>query len=1051
MKSRILDYFDFEKTNTILEAFNKSTGFATAIVDLEGNIMSKSGWRQICTDFHRKNPLTASNCFFSDAESYSWTNKDEDYRFLKCMNGLTVVMLPIIIRNEHIANLYSGQFFFEEPNIPLFIKQAQINDFDESAYIESLRKVPVLTKEKVEVEITFLLNITQLIMEMTAEKLDQIDLNTELKKSEAALLTSQNQLKQYAVDLLESQRIAHLGTWSLDLKTNQVLWSEELYRMYGFDPAFLPPPYSEHMKLFTPESWDRLSTALERTRTAGTPYELELQTVTADGSNGWMWVRGEARTDSNGHIVSLWGAAQDITVRKNTEIELTQSEERFQLLFNKAPLGYQSLDVDGRFIEVNQQWLDTFGYSRDEVIGNWFGDFLCPDQLDSFHHCFSLFKSQGYIHSEFEMLSKNSSRLFISFEGKIAYNSNGDFIQTHCILKNITDQKTIETALQESEERYRYLFEHSGIGIGYYTTDGIVISYNKKALENIGGKIEDFVGKSIHALFPAEEANIYTSRLKLAIASDQPQIYEDFVVLDSKERWFSSTFTRVTGASGQVIGVQIASLDITERKLAEKAASLNSFKFESLFDEMTSGSAVYKVLNDGEHGSDYIIQDFNKAALKAEGKEKKDVLGRSLYDLRPNIDQYGLIPVFREVWKTSEPAHYPSTVYIDEKFHNWYENRVYKLPSGEIVAIFDDVTEKKQAEETTKYLADHDYLTGVFNRRYFENEYEEKNTRAYYPLAIVAGDLNGLRLINDSFGHSSGDLAIQQFAIEIQKNIPIDAILARIGGDEFAIMLTRSSAAEAKKLACQLQSIIRLSIKDSKGTDAGIVLTAAFGYSHQLHSGQGLYELTKEADTYMYRRKFLENTNKRSNVVDAIMSTLFEKSEREQQHSLRVSSISLAIAKAMQLDDVTIAKVRVAGALHDIGKIAIDESILNKADGLNEQEWEIVKQHPIRGARILASIDEYLEIVPIVKAHHERIDGCGYPAGLTDKQIPIEAKIIAVADSFDAMTVKRPYRNQISKELAAEELMNNIGCQFDAEIVNVFVTVVLPRIEQSEA
>jgi diguanylate cyclase (GGDEF)-like protein/putative nucleotidyltransferase with HDIG domain len=458
----------------------------------------------------------------------------------------------------------------------------------------------------------------------------------------------------------------------------------------------------------------------------------------------------------------------------------------------------------------------------------------------------------------------------------------------------------------------------------------------------------------------------------------------------------------------RLVGKVITFTDITEKKRAEEAAVENSFKFQSLFNEMTSGSAIYKVINDGAVGADYIIQDFNKAALKAEGKEKQEVLGKSLYDLRPNIDRYGLIPIFQRVWQTGEPAYYPSTIYIDEKFSNWYENRVCKLPSGEIVAIFDDVTEKKRAEESIQHSAFHDYLTDTYNRRFFENEYNARNSEDCYPLAIIAGDLNGLKLINDSFGHYSGDFAIKQFAIEIQKRIPEDAILARVGGDEFSVILIRSSEEEARLLTSELQSNVRFNIKDKKGNVVDAELTATFGYSCQSFPGQGLDDLVKEAETFMYRRKFLENASKRSNVVDAIMSALFEKSEREQKHSLRVSSIATAIATAMGLHETTVAKVRVAGALHDIGKIGIDESILNKAEQLSNQEWELIKQHPIRSARILSSVDEYLEIVPIVKSHHERIDGSGYPAGLTEMQIPMEAKIIAVADSFDAMTVTRP-------------------------------------------
>lgn len=147
----------------------------------------------------------------------------------------------------------------------------------------------------------------------------------ERKRSEEALRRNEKHLR-------ESQRIAHVGSWRLDVATNQVVWTEELYNMYGFDPSLPPPPYTEHMKLFTPESWERLSTALARTRDTGIPYTLELETIRKDGSNGWMWVQGHTEVDSAGKTIGLWGAAQDITARKRAEEEIIKANEELHSL-----------------------------------------------------------------------------------------------------------------------------------------------------------------------------------------------------------------------------------------------------------------------------------------------------------------------------------------------------------------------------------------------------------------------------------------------------------------------------------------------------------------------------------------------------------------------------------------------------------------------------------------------------------------------------------------------------------------------------------------------
>jgi ligand-binding sensor protein len=171
MKDNILDLIDFKKVDALLEGFNKTTGFVTAILDLEGKVMSKSGWREICTQFHRINPQTCRNCTISDTVLAGQMAEGEKYNFYQCLNGMVDVAVPLVVDGEHVANLFSGQFFFEEPDRALFKTQAGKYGFDEDKYLSALDSVPVVSKEKVKTAMDFLLAMTQLISEITFQKL----------------------------------------------------------------------------------------------------------------------------------------------------------------------------------------------------------------------------------------------------------------------------------------------------------------------------------------------------------------------------------------------------------------------------------------------------------------------------------------------------------------------------------------------------------------------------------------------------------------------------------------------------------------------------------------------------------------------------------------------------------------------------------------------------------------------------------------------------------------------------------------------------------------
>jgi len=178
---------------------------------------------------------------------------------------------------------------------------------------------------------------------------------------------AEDALQRTVKDLRETQRIAHIGSWHLDLASNQVVWTEELYKMYGFDPSQPVPPYPEHMKLFTPDSWQRLSSALAHTRETGVPYTLELELVRKDGNNGWMWVHGEVEVDAAGKTVGLWGAAQDITERRRIEVNIRLAEARFKAIIEASPIPFALNDSALNITYLNSAFVRTFGYDRKDI------------------------------------------------------------------------------------------------------------------------------------------------------------------------------------------------------------------------------------------------------------------------------------------------------------------------------------------------------------------------------------------------------------------------------------------------------------------------------------------------------------------------------------------------------------------------------------------------------------------------------------------------------------------------------------------------------------
>ena len=344
-----------------------------------------------------------------------------------------------------------------------------------------------------------------------------------------------------------------------------------------------------------------------------------------------------------------------------------------------------------------------------------------------------------------------------------------------------------------------------------------------------------------------------------------------------------------------------------------------------------------------------------------------------------------------------------------------------------------DITERKQEQNEIIFLSFHDHLTGLYNRRFFEEEIKRLNTKRQLPLSVIMGDLNGLKLINDTFGHNEGDKVIKETAKLLQIACRSDDILARWGGDEFVILLPKTSIAASEEIAKR--------IKDgcSKLIIQKIPISLAIGIVTKTEIEQDMHEVIKEAERNMYRNKLVEKISDASSIIFALEQALFEKSNETLEHTLRLKELAVRMGKSLKLHPDQLDALSLLASLHDIGKVGIPETILLKKGKLTENEWKIVKRHPEIGYNIASSSPQIVHIAKFILGCHENWDGSGYPQGLAEEAIPILSRILLIADAYDVMTSERIYKKTLSRDEAIIELKRCAGTQFDPMLVDRFI------------
>ncbi|HPO04437.1 MAG TPA: diguanylate cyclase [Bacillota bacterium] len=705
------------------------------------------------------------------------------------------------------------------------------------------------------------------------------------------------------------------------------------------------------------------------------------------------------------------------------------------------------------------------------------------------------------------------------------------------------------------------VYSDQGLPVDYRTLDA-----NELFEKNLGLKKADIAGKYISEwLFESEEtrASWTSAFVELSSTEGQKEFNE---ILKLKDQWY--LLVAFVPSSGYLVILfrNVTSLKNAEIALEEKQVALDASRAlsQSIFDNSPFAVIIYSVSGTGASSKDYIIQGVNAACLKMENWHIEDVIGKPLREVRPGVEEFGIVDMFRQVFETGKTVHYPAKIYKDDGWHRWYENTIFKLPTGEIVAAYDDVTEAKQAEEdhfaekerlkVTLYsigdgvittdrqgrvemmnliaenltgwkqdevkgknladvfdiyneangmrcespveqvletgsiveLANHtilrakdgskkaisdsaapiknqqgeilgvvlvfrdvteakekeakieflsyrDSLTGLYNRTFFEKELKRLDEEKQLPLTFIMGDLDGLKLINDVFGHQTGDKALVKIANLFSSFCRETDVISRWGGDEFVVLLPKTQKEIGQKICDRIKSNCRyLTVADTR-------LSISLGCASKNNAKEKWADVLKNAEDNMYKSKLLGAQSYRSIILNSIKNALFEKSYETEEHGERLGRFCREIAKDMGLPSFITDELEVLAMLHDIGKIGIDDGILKKAGPLTDEEWLIMKKHPEIGYRIAQTVPDLSNIAEYILTHHERWDGKGYPRGLIGEEIPLLSRILAVADAYDAMTQDGPYRKALSPEYAKEELRVNAGSQFDPEIVNIFI------------
>ena len=710
------------------------------------------------------------------------------------------------------------------------------------------------------------------------------------------------------------------------------------------------------------------------------------------------------------------------------------NENKLKSYMDNSPFGMFVVDFEkGGFSDANKMAEEMSGYSYEELMEmspkDLFSEDFFPFLDNHFNNVFSIGKDDV----DLELIKKNTETMIVSITGvKLSETSVIGFV------KDVTEERIAERELEHVSLMKNTLLDNTDQMFFLIDQNLRIIDYNKKA-QVIAKKMfntELYIGTPVQIFASENQEEFFAQSFMRAFKGE---IVKGEIAVKSPDG--SNIFVEINlnpvidEETGKVWAISFTGYDITDLKKTENALRLSEERFR--LAALSTSDIIYEL-------------DINTGQITWFGNDEKftsldiDPLPRTLEKWLDSVhleDREKLYQFTRKEWSNRKPysgeyrllGNKGKIVYIEDYSVGVYDGNDKLI---RVVGAITNISDRKYYEEQLKFLSYYDQLTEVNNRSFFEEKIKELEAKKNHPVSIIVVDLDGLKLINDTIGHYRGDVQLKTIASIIKQSLTGRCCVSRTGGDEFAVILPGGNDRDAEVI---LKNILSL-IKEYNSKETDIPISISFGIATS-QEGISLEEVFKRADDLMYRNKLSKGNSAKSQIIKSLMATLAERDYITEGHAGRLSDICVKIGKKMKLSYQMLNNLDLLSKVHDLGKVGIPDSILLKPSSLDAEEWEVMKLHPEKGFRIAISSPDLAGIADLILKHHERWDGDGYPIGLSGSDIPLECRILAVADTFDAMTNERPYSRPCSEEEALKEIIRCSGTQFDPEIVKVFLEI----------